>query len=78
MADKQEHLEHLGDPSSGTAGSDHSGTATHIEGPACGEELSPSTLERTKSMDHQNMAQASLDVEMAKTRISKAEPPSRR
>jgi hypothetical protein len=29
-------------------------------------------------MEHQNEAQVSLDVEMAKARISKTEPPSRR
>lgn len=78
MADKQEYAEHLDDPSSRATGSDHTGSATDIGGPAGSEELSSSKLERTTSMDHQNKAQTSLDVEMAKARISKSEPPSRR
>lgn len=78
MTDKQEYAERLDNPSSKITGSDHSGSATDIGGPVSGVELSSSKLERTTSMDHQNRAQASLDVEMAKARISKSEPPSRR
>ncbi|OAQ24084.1 MFS general substrate transporter [Linnemannia elongata AG-77] len=78
MTDKQEYAERLDNPSSKITGSDHSGSATNIGGPGSGVELSSSKLERTTSMDHQNRAQASLDVEMAKARISKSEPPSRR
>lgn len=68
----------MDDPSSRTTGSDYSGSAAHLGGPVGGDELPSSKLERTTSMEHQNKAQASLDVEMAKARISKTEPPSRR
>ncbi|KAG0284934.1 hypothetical protein BGZ96_010739 [Linnemannia gamsii] len=78
MTDKQEYVENMDDPSSRTIGSDYSGSAAHLGEPAGGDDLPSSKLERTTSMEHQNKAQASLDVEMAKARISNTEPPSRR
>ncbi|KAF9927052.1 hypothetical protein FBU30_003514 [Linnemannia zychae] len=77
MCDKQEYVE---DQFPSVTESDHSGLATHIGGLTNADEAinNASKLGRTASMEHQDKAQASLDVEMAKARISKSEPSYRR
>lgn len=76
MADKQEYVESPS-PESNAAKfaaaelSNHSGSATHVPESSIEENLE-------HEMEHETKEQAALDIEMAKGKISKKEPESRR